>query len=348
MSGARVKLKDVALAAGVAVGTVSRVINGNITVARPIRDRVQEAIRTLGYELDPVAQSMRGRRTRLVACAIRDFDIPRFGEFIKEAERTLREQGYTLLLSSTTNRPEVEVELIRAFAQRRVDGMMLTVSDENDAAVLEAIQKAPMPLLLIDRDQMQIADRISVDHHSGALAAVEHLLDLGHRRIALLVGDTKASPSRSRLQGFRAAFQQAGLSPEPRLIRDRVLSGEDACRETMALMGLQEPPTAIFAAAMDVLGGCIQALRTLKLDIGRDVSVIAGADSELARLHTPPVTAIAWNLAEMGRHAATMLIDRIAAESPRPFRCLKLPTTLVRRQSCLRPAVLSAADLAES
>ncbi|MBR0668898.1 LacI family transcriptional regulator [Roseomonas hellenica] len=330
----KVKLRDVAEAAGVAVGTVSRVLNRNPTVADPIRRKVQDAIAALGYELDPVAQSMRGGRTRLVACAIRDFDIPRFGIFIKEAEQVLRAHGYTLLLSSTTNRPEVEVELLRAFEGRKVDGVMMTVSDEGDPDVIAALAAARMPVLLIDRDRIESADRVVVDHRTGAALAVEHLLGLGHRRIAMLVGDTKAYPSRSRVQGYRDAFLAQGAAPMPHLLRDRVLTPEDAFRETMALMGLAGPPTAIFVAAMDMLGGCIRALRTLHREVGKDVSLVAGADSELAELHAPPVTAIAWDLAEMGRHAATMLLQRMAGEAADAARCLTLPTRLTIRQSC--------------
>jgi LacI family transcriptional regulator len=325
MSSIRVKLRDVAEAAGVAVGTVSRVLNQNPTVAEPVRQRVQEAIRSLGYELDTVAQSMRGNRSRLVACAIRDFDIPRFGIFIKEAEQILREHGYTLLLSSTTNRSAVEVELLRAFHSRKVDGVMMTVSDEANPEVLAALAAASMPVLLID-------------HRTGAELAVQHLLELGHRRIAMLVGDTKAFPSRSRVQGFRDAYQAKGAVPVPRLLRDRVLTPEDAFRETMSLMGLPEPPSAIFVAAMDVLGGCIRALKTLRCDVGSDISLVAGVDSELAELYAPPVTAISWDLAEMGRHAATMLLARIAGDPIDGYRCLTLPTRLTVRKSCRPPA----------
>jgi len=134
-----VKVRDVAREAGVAVGTVSRVLNDHPTVTRELRVRVEKAMADLGYEVDVTAQSMRAGRSRLVACAIRDFDIPRFALFIKEAEAVLREAGYTLLLASTTNRPDVEVSLLRAFRRRRVDGVMMTLSDEEHRDVRMAL-----------------------------------------------------------------------------------------------------------------------------------------------------------------------------------------------------------------
>ncbi len=331
-----VKLRDVARAAGVSVGTVSRVLNANPTVTAAVRSRVQSAIDALDYEMDVVAQSLRGGSTKTIACAIRDFDIPQFAVYIKEAERLFRENGYTLLLSSTTNRPEVELGLLRAFQKRRVDGIMMTVADESHAGVTEALTTANVPILLIDRDHIATLDHVTVDHRGAARVAARHLIDLGHRRIGMIVGDPKAFPSRSRIEGFHEAHDEGGAAVEPGLLRERVLSHEDAFRETMALMSLPKRPSALFVAAMDMLGGALRALRALDIEIGRDIAVIAGSDSDLAELYSPAVTAITWDLAEMGRHAATMLLDRMQGNAPPTARALKLPAKLVIRQSCHR------------
>jgi LacI family transcriptional regulator len=328
-----VKVRDVAREAGVAIGTVSRVLNDHPTVTRELRERVERAMAHLGYEVDVTAQSMRAGRSRLVACAIRDFDIPRFALFIKEAEAVLREAGYTLLLASTTNRPEVEIALLSAFRRRRVDGVMMTLSDEQHRDVREALSEAPMPVLLIDRDRIEAVDRVTADHRQGARLATSHLLGLGHRRIAVLVGDTKAFPSRSRLEGLGEAYAAAGVMPDPRLLRDNVLSSEEAYRATASLMSLADPPTALFVAAMDMLGGCLRALRTMGIAVGDGISVVAGSDSDLAELHTPPITAIAWDLAAMGRHAATMLLERMRGEEIERGRGLTVPTELIIRGS---------------
>ena len=328
-----VKVKDVAREAGVAVGTVSRVLNGHPTVTPALRERVERAMADLGYEVDVTAQSMRAGRSRLVACAIRDFDIPRFALFIKEAEAVLREAGYTLLLASTTNRPDVEIDLLGAFRRRRVDGVMMTLSDEQHRDVREALSAAPMPVLLIDRDSIATLDRVMADHREGARLATSHLIGLGHRRIAMLVGDTKAFPSRSRLDGFREAYSTAGIAPDPKLLRDHVLSSEDAYRATASLMSLATPPTALFVAAMDMLGGCLRALRTMSIAVGDGISVVAGSDSDLAELHTPPITAIEWDLAAMGRHAATMLLERMRGDEIERGRGLTVPTELIIRGS---------------
>jgi LacI family transcriptional regulator len=333
-----VKVRDVAREAGVAVGTVSRVLNDHPTVTRELRERVERAMADLGYEVDVTAQSMRAGRSRLVACAIRDFDIPRFALFIKEAEAVLREAGYTLLLASTTNRPDVEISLLRAFRRRRVDGVMMTLSDEEHRDVRQALSEAPMPVLLIDRDSVGALDRVTADHRQGARLATGHLLGLGHRRIAMLVGDTKAFPSRSRLEGFREAHLAAGIAPDSRLVRDNVLSSEDAYRATASLMGETNTPTALFVAAMDMLGGCLRALRTMGIAVGDRLSVVAGSDSDLAELHTPPITSIEWDLAAMGRYAAIMLLERMRGDEIERGRGLTVPTELIIRGSSRPPA----------
>jgi LacI family transcriptional regulator len=172
-------IRDVARSAGVAVGTVSRVLNKHASVSPEVRARVVEAIRILGYEPDAVAQSMRLRTTRTVACAIRDISIAGFGSFVKAAEQVLREAGYTLLLTNNDERPQRELELLTTFAKRRVDGVIMTISDEGDEDLRRALKEMRVPIVLMDRDTALDLDVVAIDHRGGARAAAAHLLDLG-------------------------------------------------------------------------------------------------------------------------------------------------------------------------
>ena len=329
-----VTIRDVAAAADVAIGTVSRVLNDHHSVTKEVRERVQKTISAMGYQRDAIAQSMRSTRTKMVACAIRDFDIPAFASYVKAAEATFRNAGYTFILASTANAKNVELDLLQTFGQRRVDGVMMTMSDETDADLVDAITSATMPIVLIDRELVQSVDSVSADHRSGARQATEYLLSLGHRRIALLVGDPKAYPSRSRIEGYKEAYQSFGLQIDANLVRDRLLSNEATFRETAALLGRKERPTAIYAAGLDTLSGPLRAVRAAGLVVGQDISIISGNDSDLAELSTPPITALRWDRSEMGRHAAEMLLDRIDQGMQSPPRCIRLPVSLVVRGSC--------------
>jgi LacI family transcriptional regulator len=324
-------IRDVAAKAGVALGTVSRVLNDHPSVTPPTRRSVQAAIEALGYERDAVAGSLRNARTRLVACAIRDFDIPAFAGYVKAAEAVFRDAGYTLLLASTSNEKNVELALLRGFAQRRVEGVMMTMSNEADAELAAAIIGAPMPVVLIDRELLPQVDRVMADHQAGAEQATSHLISLGHRRIGMIVGDPAAHPSRSRIEGYRLAHARRGIEIDPALIRDHALSNEITLRETSALLSGSKPPSALFVAAMDMLPGALRAIRGSGLEPGRDVAVIAGSDSDLAELGNPPISALSWDRAEMGRHAAEMLLNRIRDPRPREGRCVTLPVSLVVR-----------------
>ncbi|MDQ0470892.1 LacI family DNA-binding transcriptional regulator [Labrys wisconsinensis] len=332
MAGIRkATIRDVAARAGVALGTVSRVLNEHPSVTPQARRSVQDAIAALGYQRDAVAGSLRNARTRMVACAIRDFDIPAFASYVKAAEEVFRRAGYTLLLASTSNEKDVELALLRGFAQRRVEGVMMTMSDEADAELAAAIAGAPMPIVLIDRELLQNVDRVMADHQAGAGLAVGHLISLGHARIGMIVGDPAAYPSRSRIAGYRHAHARRGIAVDEALIRDHALSNEIAFRETCALLAAADRPTALFVAAVDMLPGTLRAIRSSGLEVGRDIAIVAGSDSDLAELGVPPVSALSWDRAEMGRHAAEMLLERIRDPQPRAPRCVRLPVSLIVR-----------------
>ena len=331
-------IRDVARSAGVAVGTVSRVLNKHASVSPEVRERVVEAIRILGYEPDAVAQSMRLRTTRTVACAIRDISIAGFGSFVKAAEQVLREAGYTLLLTNTDEQPQRELELLTTFAKRRVDGVIMTISDEGDEDLRRALKEMRVPIVLMDRDVALDLDVVAIDHRGGTRAAAAHLLELGHRRIALLTGHATMRPAHERVAGFQEAHRRAGLAPGPDLIRCGGFSAEFGFEQLSALLLTNKPPTAVVAGGMTMLPGVLRAIAAAGLRIPDDISVIAGGDTDLAELFSPAVTAVRWSNADWGRNAVRLLLDRIERLYAADPRRVTLATELVHRASCAPPA----------
>jgi LacI family transcriptional regulator len=326
-------IRDVARTAGVAVGTVSRVLNGHRSVRPDLREKVLATIRSLGYEPDAVAQSMRLRATRTVACAIRDISIPGFGSFVKAADDALRERGYILLLTNTDEQPAREIELLRSFAKRRVDGVIMTVSDERDEALCRAIGQMRMPVILMDRDVALGIDMVAIDHRGGTRAAVDHLLELGHRRIALLTGLPAMRPAHERVAGFEEAHRTAGTALDPALVRYGAFSAEFGYGQCCSLLSSADRPSAVIAGGMSMLPGVLRAIKERGLAVPDDISVVAGADTDLAALIEPPVTAVCWSNADWGRSAVQLLLDRLDGYDGEPRR-LTLPTELVLRGSC--------------
>ena len=329
-------IRDVAVAAKVAIGTVSRVLNGHKSVSEDVRRRVLKAIKKLNYEPDRVAQSMRLGVTRTVAFATRDISIPGFGAIVNAAEEALRSSGYTLLLTMTDERKERELNLLRMFQQRRVDGVIMATSSESDVELSKQIKGIGIPIVLLDRESPAQLDAITLDHRRGIRAATEYLQGLGHTRIALLTGNPSTRPSHERIAGFKDATERLGKQASHSIIRTGAFSAEFGFREASSLLSASPRPTAIIAGGMAMLAGVLQAVRARGLTIPGDVSVVAGADSDLAALTTPAVTAIRWSGTDEGRMAVQLLLNRLGNRTAAVQRVM-LSTELIPRESCAPP-----------
>jgi len=330
-------IRDVARAANVAIGTVSRVLNGHKSVSDDVRRRVLRAIKKLKYEPDRVAQSMRLGVTRTVACATRDISMPGYAAIVHGAEEVLRASGYTLLLAITDERKERELELLRTFQRRRVDAVVMATSSEEDKELSKQIRELDIPVVLLDREKPNELDAVTIDHRRGIRAATEHLHGLGHTRIALLTGGPATRPGRERIAGFKEATAQFGKRASQATLRAGAFSAEFGFREASSLLSSPNRPTAIIAGGMAMLSGVLQAIRARGLSIPNDISVIAGADSDLAALATPAVTAIRWSGTDEGRMAVQLLLNRLTGNRNGPVQRVMLSTELITRESCAPP-----------
>jgi LacI family transcriptional regulator len=334
---ARMTIRDVARVAGVSVGTVSRVLNAHATVRPDTRRVVEKAITDLDYAPNAVAQSMRIRSTHTIGCVIREINISQLAGFVRAAHDALDEEGFSLLISNSEGRREREFELLARLARRQTDGVMMGPYTPIAGEFEEFLRGLAIPIVLIDRDQPEWADAVVADHANGTRLATEHLLDLGHRRIALLTGDAGLYPARERLRGFHEAHASRGLKPDPRLIRAESFLPSAGFGFTSALLAQSGSPTAVVSGGIDMLSGVLRAIRYRGLDIPGDVSVIASGHSELAELYSPGIAVIAWDQAEVGRVAAGLLLDRVRKLATPERRYVLLPTEFVTRPSVGRP-----------
>lgn len=343
MTERSITIRDVAKTAKVSTGTVSRVLNGHKSVREEVRRHVKEVIDRLGYERDAVARNMRRGTTQTVAIALRDFNIPATAISLQAAESVFRAAGYTVLLANTSDDKTVELALLREFTQRRVDGIVMTISDETDPELIGALAAARIPIVLNGRQRIDTVDRVVADLRGGTSQATDYLLSLGHRRIALLTGKPRAFPALGRIEGFLDSYRRAGIEPPQDLIRAESFSSEFGFTETSYLAGLQQRPTAIIAGGMGMLPGVLRGLKLAGLRVGTDISVIAGCDSDLAELSSPAITSISWDFAAAGRFCAETLMHRIRNGTRDAPKCLMLPTQLILRGSCGSVAASAAA-----
>jgi LacI family transcriptional regulator len=330
-----ITIKDVAKKAGVSVATVSRVIQGRSTVHADLKARVDRAMREMAFVPDPAAQAMRTQSTKIIACAIRNIAIPGFASFLEAAQRVIQSAGYTLLLSSTGDEPVQEEHLLHVLSRRKIDGLLMTKTFEGHPRLEAAFNALTIPVVLIDREATGKADSVVIDHGRGIKAAVDYLVSLGHRRIALLTGQPNVRPSRERVESFRRSLKAHRLPVEEGLISAHSFDGEDSFRDASLLLG-QRKATAVIAGGMNLLPGLLRAAESLGLQVGRDISVVAGSDSDLAELHRPPITAVRWDASAWGRIAAELLIERLTSDVPKSGRQIVIPAELMIRASCVQ------------
>lgn len=329
----RVTIRDVARTAGVSLGTVSRVLNRNRSVSESIRERVLQTINALGYQPDAVAQSMRTQATRTIGIIVPDVSNPLFSNVVSAAEAVLTEAGYSTLLANNHDSVDREIELVNMFRRRRTDGLLTSVSHEGEPRLTDAYRSAGIPVTAIERELAVATDSVGADHAGGIEQAVRYLIMLGHRRIGMITVPTAGRPGRERVRGFRATLAAAGISPDPALIVAEGYSAEYGFSSAHGMLSLAAAPTAILAGG-NQMSGVLKAARMLGRRVPDDLSLIILGDSDLASLVVPPLTAVRWDIQEVGRSAARLMLSRLQVGHDEPPRRVVMPTELILRQSC--------------
>ena len=328
-------IRDVARLSGVSVGTVSRGLNAPDTVRPDTLNKVRAAIRTLGFQPDARAQTMRRRKTLTVGFVIDDIANPWHASCFKAVDAEIRAQGYSLYLMSTNGRASEEAAAIDMLQHGRADGLILTLNNEQDARTIARLKGLRIPSVLLDRELPLEIDAVLTDHATGLRQATSYLIGLGHRRIAIITAGPDIRPGRERVRGFVEAFQQNGLTPPQDLIRSHSLSVDFGFREANALLHMRAKPTAIIAAGNRILVGVLRAIQQQSVAIPRDLSLITCDRSDVALLYPGPITLIDRPVEEIGRTAAQLLLERLAGDTTRPAQRIAFPTQLIMGGSCL-------------
>lgn len=327
-------MSEVADRAGVALSSVSRVLNGHPAVSEVMRNRVLDAAAALGYEPHLLAQSLRTGETMTIGFVVAEISNPLLSQIALGAEVRLREHGYSMILTNSINDPALEVRDLRLLRQRRVDGVLLSLSDETDARVMAALAGLDMPSVLVDRhvDGSHLGAVLS-DHASGVTAAVAHLIGLGHKRIGLVTGSPTTRPFREQATALRRACRSArGVTGVVRT--GAFTSGEHGYQTTLDLLRGERAPTALIAGSNQILVGVLRALRELDVAVPDAISLIAYDAPPLAAFLTPPLTSIRRDLGAMGRTAAGLLLEQLDGRAPRTEL---LPLEFHPTASCTTP-----------
>lgn len=329
----RASMREVAERAGVAMSSVSRVLSDHPDVSPAMRDRVLAAVDALGYEPDLLAQSLRRRETLTIGFAIGDIGNPLFADIVAGAETMLRESGYSLILTNSEGDPALEAAHIRLLAQRRVDGVIVSVADETNPATIQALDRLDIPCVVVDRniDARHVASVFS-DHRMGMRAAVDRLLDLGHREIVMIGGDA-IRPSIERHAALEQAFAARGLPPTYRYLTGGF---DEAWGRRGTERALAEGnPTALIAGGNQIMLGALRALHERRVALGRDLSFVGCDETAITELYDPPISVVRRDTRAIGRAAAALILEAFRGDE-RPADVV-LPTEFIERASCAPP-----------
>jgi LacI family transcriptional regulator len=336
----RATLATVAASAGVSVATVSRVLNGRAEVGPATRARVEALLRQHEYRGRRVPSVRRGVATARVELL---FGGPLNAYSIEIMQGVLdggAEAGVAIAIGegSGASRAGVWARDLASAGRQAV----ISVVNDLSAGHLHALSRAHLPLVVIDPSTIQRARFASVGstNFAGGLAAAQHLLSLGHRRIAYIGGQPTAAHNQARMHGYRAALEAQSASIPDGYIRSGQFLYRDGLAGTAALLDLPLPPTAVFAGSDETAAGVIEAARSRGLRVPEDLSVVGFDDTQVARFASPPLTTVRQPLRDMGRIALRTAL-RLAAGEKLDSHHVELATELIIRQSTAPPAPVS-------
>lgn len=340
----RVSIRDVAQRAGVAMSSVSRVLNGHPNVTPELRRQVQEAVDALGYQVNLIGSDLRRGTTRTVGVVIDDIANALFAEIMLGAEAALSEAGYLLTLMSSHGSAAGDSAALNHFLNRRVDGLLLAHSDDTQPAWPAAFGSgaSDCPVVLLDREAPVRCHSVLTDHGQGMQAAISELVAAGHGRIALMVGSMRTRPGRERLRAYRAGLQAHGVPLDDGLVMVHEAAEPATARTLMADLLRRPPdsrPGAVIVGGSQLLVGVLRALQDAGCTVPAEMSVIVCDDTPLAELHAPPLTALRRDVVGIGRAGAELLLQAMKDPTAEPQTTV-IPLDLVRRSSVapMRPA----------
>ena len=328
----RPTMREVAALAGVSLKTVSRVVNDEPGVSDDLVERVRRAARTLDYQPNLTASSLRRNdgKSKTIGLLLENVANPFSGALHRAVEDVARARGVLVFAGSLDEDHARERELATAFVSRRVDGLIV-VPAGHDQSYLAMEQRAGTPMVFVDRPPTLLdADAVLTANEDGARRAVSHLVEHGHRRIAYLGDFATISTGVERYAGYAAALDRAGIAVDSAIVRHDLHTSEAARLALLEVLDVDDPPTAVFASQNLITIGAIRALRSR--DLHRAVGLVGFDDILLADLLEPGLTLVIQDVAAMGVLAAELLFRRLDGDTAMSARHI-LETRLVTRGS---------------
>lgn len=334
-----VTLRDISLKAGVSISTASRVLNGKTEkyrISQKTQLLVQKAAQQLAYRPNQLARGLRLKKTHTIGLVVPDISNPFFAHVARTIQIQAYQAGYSLFVCNTDENQTTEIEQIELLLSHKLDGIIIMPVGVKYEHILRLVQEH-IPFVLIDRsfDELE-ANSVVVDNYTGAYKAVEHLIDNGHQRIAIIQGLPNTYTNTARVKGYQEALTHHHIPIDSRLIVGDDFRQENGYIETKLLLNLEKPPTALFTTSDLITLGALQAMYEEHLKIPQDISIVAFDDVDFAPYLIAPLTVVQQPKELMGEIAVKLLIDDIKARGKSEKKRIVLKPELIVRKSVFR------------
>lgn len=333
---AHVTIEDIAYELHVANSTVSRALRDDPRISEPVKERVRLAAIRMGYVPNMAARSLRTGRSHIIGLLVRDIRDGLSSEIIPGIEAACGAFDYGLMICNAADDPKLERYYLRMLKQRGVDGILvLTPSSGSPDSYLTITRGTPLVLVDVMLDQPSLST-VSVDHMQGLYMSTRHLLELGHRRIALLSGPLHLSPCSNSLRGYKAAMAEAGQSPDEQVVitadKTDIAAGYEAMLDILRIF---PQPTALVSVSDLMAAGALEAARTHGLRVPEDFSIVGYDDIPLGALLSPPLTTVKQDKEVLARRAVELLLEEMRSPEREHQQVLIIPTLEVRASTAL-------------
>ena len=314
-----VTIKDIAKALGISTSTVSRALRDSYEISAETKQLVLECAEKLNYSPNPIALSLKERRSRSIGVVVCEIANSFFSQVINGIESIAYDKGYNVIISQSNESYEREIMDLHYLSSRSVDGLIISLSTEtNDLSHLQALHQKGIPIVLFDRVSNEInTHNVVVDNFKGAYDATEHLIKQGYQKIAAIANSEFLSITTERLAGYKEALAHHGIKYNPTYVKHCFYGGmifseiEDAVNK---LFTLKQKPDAIITTSDKLTTGCLKTLLRRGLKVPDDIALVGFSNSDLVELLSPPLTVVRQPAMEMGKAATELLLQLIESK----------------------------------
>lgn len=323
-------IRDVAKFADVSITTVSHVINNTRFVSEDLKERVMQAMNELGYKPNMLARGLRSGRTRTIGLVVPDMANLFFAEISRAIEDIVFNKGYSLIICNSDDNPEKQKAYFGVLLAKQVEGIIF-ISTGSSQDYIEQLENSGIPIVLADREvPTQLADVVLIDNEYGGYLATNHLISLGHKRIACIAGPSELTPSADRVNGYRRALCEADLPVYPEYIVNGDFHFKLGEAAMLHLLDLNPRPDAVFVSNDMMAFGCIRAIHSRNLVLPNDISIVGFDDILLAKASSPALTTIAQPTQKMAEKITELLFLRLESH----------PSNTKRKRVILKPELV--------